>query len=218
MIRGLKMDVRRLVVGLLWDVGLPAVVFYACRVLGVDVVLALAAGGVAALVRVGWVAALRRRLNGLAALVAGSFLVLVGVSLLTGDPRILLARESILSGAAGLLLVGSCVVGRPVLYAVVRRLNAGKDEMLARWDHLWRTQPAFRRPFTVMSAVSGSVLLTEAAVRVVLVYLLPIDVMAGLSTVLHLGALALLACWVLWYRGRRQRAAQPATVERSHAR
>lgn len=215
------MDKRKLLMGLFWDVGLPAVVFYVCRALGVDVLPALAAGGLAALIRVGWVAAVRRRLDGLAALVAVSFLLLAGVSLLTGDPRILLARESILSGAAGLLLVGSCMAGRPVLYSVVRRLNAGKDKVLAQWDQQWRTQPAFRRHFTVVSAVSGGVLLTEAAVRLLLVYLLPIDVMAGLSTVLHLGALALLACWMLWYRGRRQRAVAASRVAQgaeSHAR
>jgi intracellular septation protein A len=191
------MDKRVLLMGLLWDVGLPAVVFYVCRALGFDILPALAAGGLAALIRVGCVAAVRHRLDGLAALVGVTFALLLVVSLLTGDPRILLAKESILSGAAGLLLVGSCLIGRPVLYALVRRLNAGKDELLAQLDQRWRTQPSFRRHFVVLSAVMGSVLLTE---------LLPIDVMASLSLVLHAGTIALLVCWALWYRGRRQRA------------
>ena len=50
-----------------------------------------------------------------------------------------------------------------------------------------------------------TVLLAEATARVVLIYLLPVDVMAVVSTALHVGALGLLACWLLWYRGRRQR-------------
>jgi hypothetical protein len=218
------MDKRRLIMGLLWDVGLPAVVFYVCRALGVDALLALAAGGLAALIRVGWVAAVRRHLDGLAALVGVSFVLLLVVSLLTGDPWILLARESILSGAAGLLLVGSCLIGRPVLYTLVRRLNAGKDELLAQWDERWRTQPAVRRHFVLLSAVFGGVLLTESSVRLLLIYLLPIDLMAGASTALHVGTIALLVGWALWYRGRRQRAvaashiAQSAESERSRAR
>ncbi|WP_345408018.1 hypothetical protein [Nonomuraea salmonea] len=36
-----------------------------------------------------------------------------------------------------------------------------------------------------------------------LICLLPIDTMAGLSMALHVATLALLAVWVLWYRGRR---------------
>jgi intracellular septation protein A len=210
--------------GLLWDVGLPAVVFYVCRALGFDILLALAAGGLAALIRVGFIAAVRHRLDGLAALVGVTFALLLVVSLLTGDPRILLARESILSGAAGLLLVGSCVIGRPVLYTLLRRLNAGKDELLAQLDERWRTQPSFRRHFALLSAVFGGGLLTESIARLLLIYLLPIDVMAALSPALHVGTIALLVCWALWYRGRRQRAAAadrltpPAESERSRAR
>src|SRR5262245_42186450 len=115
------MDKRKLLLGLLWDVGVPAAVFYAARALGVDVLPALVAGGVAALVRVAWVAAVKRRLDGLAAIVGVSFGLLLVVSLLTGDPRILLIRESVLSGAAGLLLTGSCLIGKPLVYAVARR-------------------------------------------------------------------------------------------------
>ncbi|MEV4569198.1 hypothetical protein AB0K12_35970 [Nonomuraea sp. NPDC049419] len=54
----------------------------------------------------GYVAVVRRRLNGLAALVSVTFVVLLVASLLT-EARILLAKESILTGAAGLRLVGS---------------------------------------------------------------------------------------------------------------
>ena len=218
------MDKRKLIMGLLWDVGLPAVVFYVSRALGFGVLPALAAGGLAALIRVGCVATVRHRLDGLAALVGISFVLLLIVSSLTGDARILLARESILSGAAGLLLVGSCAIGRPVLYALVQRLNAGKDELLAQWDARWRTQPSFRRHFVLLSMVFGGVLLTESTVRVLLIYLLPIDVVAGLSLALHVGTIALLVCWALWYRGRRQRAVAagdltpPAESERLRAR
>jgi hypothetical protein len=218
------MDKRKLITGLLWDLGLPAVIFYVCRALGFDALLALAAGGLSALIRVGCVAAVRHRLDGLAALVGVTFALLLVVSLVTGDPRILLAKESILSGAAGLLLVGSCVIGRPALYTLVRRLNAGKDELLAQWDERWRTQPSFRRHFVLLSAVLGGVLLTESTVRLLLIYLLPIDVAAGLSLALHVGTIALLVCWALWYRGRRQRAVAaghltpPAESERARAR
>jgi hypothetical protein len=204
------MDKRKLLRGLLWDVGLPAVVYYGGRALGYDVLPALATGGGAALIRVAFVAVVHRRLNGLGALVGASFALLLVLSLLTGDPRILLAGESVLSGAAGLLLVGSCLAGRPLIYTPARKLNAGKPELLAEWDECWRTQPQFRRRFLKLSAVIGGVLLADAIVRLVLVYLLPVDVMANLSPVLHVGSLAVLVGWGLWYRKR--------AVEQAHAR
>ncbi|MFI7135810.1 VC0807 family protein [Nonomuraea sp. NPDC050153] len=216
------MDKRKLIVGLLWDVGLPTVVFYLCRALGIEPLPALAVGGLSALARVGYVAIVRRRLDGLAAFMSAAFAVLLVASLLTGDPRILLAKESILSGAAGLLMVGSCAIGRPILYAVVRRVNAGNDEALARWEERWRTQPSLRRHFLVLSMVLGGVLLAESVLRLVLIYLLPIDTMAGLSTGLHVVTLALLAGWALWYRRRRAmqvaRPIQPQGSERPRAR
>ena len=218
------MHKHKLVIGLLWDIGLPTIVFYLCRALGIDVMTALTAGGLAALTRVGWIAATQHRLNGLAALVGATFVLLFLTSLLTGDPRILLAKESILSGVAGLLLTGSCLIGRPALYFLARRLNAGKDDLLTQWDERWRTQPSFRRHFMLLSATFGGVLLTESTVRLLLIYLLPIDVVAGVSLALHLGTIALLVCWALWYRNRRQRAmtagrlTPSAEPEQPHAR
>jgi hypothetical protein len=201
------MDKRALIIGLLADVGLPAAVYYGGRALGLDAEPALAAGGGVALLRLAYVAITRRRLDGLAAVVVGGFVALLVASLLTGDPRILLARESIVSGGLGLLLLGSVAVGRPVLYAILRRLNAGKPDVLARWDRLWRDRPAFRRVFVLMSLVWGAGLLAEAIVRVPLIYLLPVDVTAALSTALQVGTVGLLIGWSLWYRRSRRRAA-----------
>jgi hypothetical protein len=198
-------DKRKLIVGLVWDVGVPALVFYVLDAFGVDTMLALAAGGAAALIRVAVVAVVHRRLDGLAAIVSASFVLLLTVSLLIGDPRIMLARESLLSGFLGLLLVGSCVIGRPMLYALVRRANSGNGRALAQWDELWRTQPGFRRRFTMPSLVIGGVLLAESTSRIVLIFLLPVEVMAGVSTGLHLGAIAILVAWGMWFRNRRRR-------------
>ena len=54
--------------------------------------------------------------------------------------------------------------------------------------------------------VSGGVLLTDSIARLLLVYLMPADAAAGLSTALNVGAVALLVCWALWHRRRRHRA------------
>ncbi|GLW09147.1 hypothetical protein Misp01_42760 [Microtetraspora sp. NBRC 13810] len=59
----------------------------------------------------------------------------------------------------------------------------------------------------VMTLTWAAALLVESALRTVLVYRLPVDVMAGLSWVLLLGTVALLGVWSAWYGGRAERAA-----------
>jgi hypothetical protein len=169
-------------------------------------------GGLVALLRVASVAVRQRRLNGVAAFVAATFVVLLAASSVTGNDRILMARESILSGGLALLLLGSCLIERPLMYSLVRRLNADNVQKLAHWDALWRTRPPFRRIFTLISLVWGVGLLTESVIRIPLIYLLPMDVMAGLSTLLQLAAIALLLAWTLWYRKARERDVASATA------
>ncbi|MFD1537863.1 VC0807 family protein [Nonomuraea guangzhouensis] len=194
---------------LLPDVALPIAVYYACRGFGVDEQVALLLGAAAALVRVLLVAAVRRRFNGLAALVCGGFAIGLLLAFLTGDPRFVLAKESILSGLLGLLLLGSCLVGRPLMYALMRRLTADDPQKPAEWDRLWGSAPEFRRLFRTLTLVWGVGLLAEAVIRIPLIYRLPLDVMTGLSTVLQLATFALLIGWSLLYRQRRMaRAAQ----------
>jgi intracellular septation protein A len=183
---------RKLLIPLLWDVGLPAVVYYGAHGLGYDVQTSLVAAAIAALLRVAFVALLHRRLDVIAAVVGGTFAVLLGISLLTNDPRILLAKESVFSGAAGVLLVGSCLVGRPLVDTLARKAGKTPD-------------PSFRKHLTTMTLLFGAILLIDAIVRLVLIYSLPLDTMANLSPILHVAALALLVGCALWFRKRRQR-------------
>ena len=197
------MNRSALIKGVLADVGLPVVVYYVCRAAGLDQLPALLLGALAALLRVA-VAALRlRRFNGLAALVAAGFVVAVVLAALTGDPRVVLAKESIVSGLLGLLLLGSCLAGHPLMYALMRRLNAEDHDKLAEWDRLWQVRPEFRRVFTMITLVWGAGALAEALIRLPLIYSVPLDVMTGLSTVLQLGTIAALMAWTLLYRKRR---------------
>ncbi|WP_241481671.1 DUF3159 domain-containing protein, partial [Nocardiopsis gilva] len=98
-----------------------------------------------------------------------------------------------------------------------RRMNAGDPRRLAEWDALWATDPGFRSTFVRLTLVWGSGLLAEAVVRLPLVFALPVDVMAGLSTALTAITIALLAVWTVRYVRRRKAttaaAAAPASGE-----
>ncbi|WP_433435001.1 VC0807 family protein [Nonomuraea sp. CA-141351] len=197
------MNRSALIKGVLADVVLPVAVYYVCRAVGLDQMPALLLGGLAALLRIAIVAARLRRFDGLAALVAAGFGVAIVLAALTGDPRLVLAKESIVSGLLGLLLLGSCLVGRPLMYALMRRLNAEDHDKLDEWDRLWQVRPEFRRVFTTITLVWGAGALAEALVRLPLIYSIPLDVMTGVSTALQLGTIVVLMAWTLLYRKRR---------------
>lgn len=180
---------RKLLIGLLWDFGLPAAVYYGAHGLGYDARSALTAAGVAALLRVAFVALLHRRIEVVAAVVGGTFAVLLAISVLTNDPRILLAKESVLSGAAGLALAGSCLVRRPLVYTLAVKAGKAPD-------------PSLRKHLATLTALIAAVLLFDAIARLILIYSLPLDTMANLSPVLHVAALALVGVCVLWARTR----------------
>jgi intracellular septation protein A len=189
---------------MLLDVGLPLLAYYGLHALGVSDYRALLAGTVVAGLRVAFVALRNRKLDGFAGFLMAMFAIGLALSLVTGDARFMLAKDSVGSAVAGLIFLGTCVVGRPMPFYAAQRFSATTSEKRAWWNTMWQTTPAFRRGFRVMSVVWGVGLLTEAAVRVQLIYVLPIHVMVGLSTVLQVAAFTLLMTWTVGY-GKRMR-------------
>ena len=95
----------------------------------------------------------------------------------------------------------SVFVGRPAqltlgrTIAEVKRGAEGADAWAARWD----TDARFRRALRINTAAWGAVLLGGAVLHIVLVYTLPIDLIALVTNVAWFGALALLITWHVWY-------------------
>lgn len=186
-----------------WDVGAPIIVYYPLRLLGVPIVLAMAAAVAVALGRIGFVAIRDRRFDGFAALMAIMFGVGLALTVATGDPRVILAKDSVITGVIGFAFLGSCVAGRPLMYALVRRMMP--KERQAEADVRLRTDPRYRARLVRLSLMWGAILLGEAVLRVVLVYTLPVDVMFGLSHVLQFAAVGLGLLGSILYRNRARR-------------
>lgn len=188
-------------VGLLvWDVGLPLAGYYVLRALGLDERLCLLAGALLAVARLVWVGVRTRSFDGFAAVLAAMLGVGLLLSLVAGDSRFLLAKESFATGAASLVMLASCLSANPLVLVTVRSgaSPSKRDEI----DRLCAQLPSFRRAFARMTAVWAIALLLESIVRVPLVYLLPVDVMVGLSLVLLLVVVGALSAWTAWYAGR----------------
>ncbi|WP_203874783.1 VC0807 family protein [Planobispora takensis] len=191
----------------LWDVVPVIGTYYGCRALGVSEYLSLLAASGVGFLRVAYVALRQRRFDGFAAFMGLLFGVGLGLAFLTGDERFLLAVKSVTTSIAGLVFLGTCLLGRPAAFAVAKRFGAEDADTARRWDALYAAEPAFRRVYLVMTLVWALVLLAESALRVPLVYLLPTDVMAGLSSLLLIGTIGLLALWSGWYGKRGEQAA-----------
>jgi intracellular septation protein A len=189
---------------MLLDVGLPLLAYYGLHAVGVSDYRALLAGSVVAGLRVAFVALRSRRLDGFAAFLMVLFAVGLALAFVTGDARFMLAKDSIGTAVTGLIFLGTCVVGRPMMFHAAQRFSATTSEKRAWWNTKWQTSAGFRRGFRVMSMVWGVGLLVEAAVRIPLIYVLPVPVMVGLSTLLQVAAFTLLMAWSVWY-GRRMR-------------
>ncbi len=84
---------RAALAGMFVDVGAPLALFYGLRMLGVNRWLALVLSGVLPVVRLGYIIVTQRRVERLALFTLTVILCGTGIALLTGAPRLLLARR-----------------------------------------------------------------------------------------------------------------------------
>ncbi|MDL5158851.1 VC0807 family protein [Actinomycetospora termitidis] len=130
-------------------------------------------------------------------------LLAIGVltSLLFDDPRLLLLKESAVTGLVGLVFLGSLLAPRPVMFLFGRRFATNGDpERIAWWNGLWQLE-GFRRTQRGMTAMWGLGLLAEAVVRIVLTYRLSVPTMVVVNAVVPAVVLGvLIVATVLWGR------------------
>jgi hypothetical protein len=185
---GLAAMIRSMVL----DLGLPLVTYYGLHAAGADDVTALLAGTVGAAMRLAWAAVRTRTLSPFSMVMGAVFGVGLLFTLLTGDPRFLLIKHSAMAATVGLVFLISARGRRPLTLAAQQSFLPARAAELAGQ---YADSPRVRRGHRVASIVWGAGLLTEAVVRVVLVYLLPIDVMVGVSTGLTVVTFGGLIAW-----------------------
>ena len=183
-------DVARGLRPLLLDVGVPLGTFYLLRDgFGLSVWLSLALSSVGPAARaVGGIAA-ERKLNVLALLMLAVNVAGIVVSFLTGDPRAMIAKDSIVSSVIAFAILGSVAARRPLMSAGLKPfVTRGTPERSAAWDRLSARSPRFRRFEMLFSVIWGVALLADCVARLAGAYTLPVTTMVWLSTVLTLGS------------------------------
>jgi len=173
------------------DIGIPLGTYYLLRnAFGLSLWLSLALSSIGPAVRsiAGLVA--ERKLNLLAVLMLAVNLAGIGISFLSGDPRAMIAKDSIVSSVIALAILGSVALRRPLMSAGLKPyMTRGKTERIVAWDRLSMASVRFRRLELAFSTIWGLALLAECAARLVGAYTLPVTTMVWLSTVLTLGSI-----------------------------
>lgn len=146
---------------------------------------------------------------------AMSVLVLSGIALslmaiaLGGSPKLLLFRESLITGLIGLVLIGSAIVGRPLMFVMLRAVLNGQslDSMFPRGIAVrargelesYADRPWFQRVMSVMTIVFGLIAVAETAVLCVLVFSLPTDRVLIARPIVRYVTAGLLILWTFLY-------------------
>ncbi|MBB4684844.1 VC0807 family protein [Amycolatopsis jiangsuensis] len=159
---------RRLMPSLVVNAVVPLVLYLLLRS-SIGEVPALAIGAtIPLLVTVGEFA-VRRRIDPVGVVVVAGFAVLLVVLALSGGSELVLKlRDTLLTGPIGLVFLGSALIRKPLLAALVRfatRNGAGQQSRL--------TGAAQQRALTVQTVLIGSMLVVHALTILTLALLLP---------------------------------------------
>ena len=134
------------------DIGLPLVAYYGLHAFGADTWVALLAATIVSGARSVWIVVRQRRFNPFSALMLAVFGVGLLLAFVTGDPKLIILKDSVFTGIVGIAFLLSLVIGRP-LTLEARRSWSPKEA--AEIDEAWRTNAAARHGYRVTSLVWG---------------------------------------------------------------
>ncbi|MDB5802037.1 MAG: hypothetical protein JWL63_2976 [Rhodocyclales bacterium] len=144
-----------------------------------------------------------RRLDALSMMIlAGIGLSLFALSL-GGNPRLLLVRESLISGLIGIAFLVSAPFSRPLVFHLARAMakRQSTDEAGSDFDEWWQLQVS-QRMLRGITWGWGFGLTAEALLRGWLAWHWSSERFLMLSPFVSYGLIGLLLLWTLWYRKR----------------
>ncbi|WP_197084569.1 VC0807 family protein [Saccharothrix sp. ST-888] len=185
---------RQLIRSLVLELALPLGGYYLLHGLGMSQWAALA---ISSLLVVPWLVFGMVKLRRVEAMPVFTLILLfVGalMSMVTGDPRTLLIRDSWLIGVLGLWVLGTLATDKPFMLTAARSIVAAKigEDGAREWTGRWNHEPEFRRHIRLLTAVWGAGFTLDAGVRVVLACTLPVDAVPLVSSLQWLAVLGAL--------------------------
>jgi intracellular septation protein A len=145
-----------------------------------------------------------RTLDAISLLVIAGIALSLVATLLGGSPRLLLVRESFITGLFGLIFLGSLLFPRPLMFFIVKttvtKQRMSEEAFSSRWSI-----PGFRFTFYLMTVVWGIGLLVEATLKIILAFSMPIGSFLVVSPIISYGIYFGLLGWSIWYGNQRRK-------------
>jgi hypothetical protein len=187
-----NINLRTLLISIALNAGIPFLLYrFALRYLSASEVVALSVAALFPAIHsiVGIVR--HRRVDIIAVLVFAGLLVSIVLGSLTDNPKILLMRESFITGTLGVMCFVSLLFPKPLMFYFGRQFTAGNDPVkVAAFNATWQ-YPHARFVHRLITVVWGVAFVGEFLLRVLLVYTLPAaTVLAVAPKVLTLSGLA----------------------------
>ncbi|MEZ0053032.1 hypothetical protein ABIA30_004057 [Mycobacterium sp. MAA66] len=183
---------RRPAIDMVFDVGLPTASFYLLRCAHVPQLSALLVATLVAALRVAWVAWRSHRLTLFGVLMLSVYGLGIPLSVVTGDARLLLANNSVSSAVVGIAFLGSLARARPLTLVAYQRLH---PEQAAAVATAYTSDQLVRSVFRRSAWAWGLGMLCAAALRLPLIYLLPLDIAVGAATLPGFATMGALTIW-----------------------
>ena len=157
-----------------------------------------------------------RKLDALSLLVIAGIALSLGATLLGGSPRLLLIRESFITGIFGLVFLGSLLFPKPLVFYLAKATVAKQGMKQEVFESNWSI-PGFRFTFYLMTVVWGAGLLIEATLKIVLAFTIQTGLFLVVSPIISYSIYFGLFGWSIWYGNQRRKlgerlaaAAQPS--------
>ncbi|MGL6235216.1 MAG: VC0807 family protein [Segniliparus sp.] len=150
----------------------PVLLFYLLHSwLGYSEIVALSAGTAFLAARVLATMLRQRRADGFQLFLLGLNIASLALAALSDDPRIVLARQSIVSLATAIGCLSTTFVGKPLLGLLLRpSLDLMSPHHRPAWDLCWDDDAQFRQKIRALNFLIGVTTALTAASRVYVVY------------------------------------------------
>lgn len=184
---------RRTLIGFVVDLIAPLAMFWLTRRLGVPIVWGLVLGSAVAIVSTVVNTVRRGKIDGVGVLVFLEMAVSIGLLFWLKDPRLILVKPSFYSGIAAIYLIVSACSEEPLSFEASEPMATKGDAVrVAAWRKAWRDVPKFRRAHKLLTLGWGLAAMTDAVLRVVVVYRFPVERAAWLAHLPHVAAIAVM--------------------------
>ena len=161
---------------LILDIGLPLGTYYLLKgAFGVDTITALIVSGLVPAARTIWTTVRAGKPDQFALAVLILTIVSIPITLLTGSPTFMLAKDGLGTAVLGIYVIVMARRGQPVMAKGFKPFIADSAAKSRAWDDLAATSPEFRDNLMRANVVWGIGFVVEVALRLVIVFTLPFD-------------------------------------------